>query len=60
MTPTQLDDGHVKVVDMNAKPSSTILKEVMSIAGGNPWKTQDAGTLIVPGELLDESTTTSQ
>jgi small subunit ribosomal protein S25 len=56
------DGGRVKIVDMDAKTSSTILKEVMSIAGGDPWKTHvekatKAGTPIFPGEPLDDEQT---
>jgi small subunit ribosomal protein S25 len=44
---------------MDAKPSSTILKDVMSIAGGDPWKThvedvKKAGMPNIPGEPLDD------
>lgn len=53
------EDGLVKIVDMDAKPSSTILKEVMSLAGGDPWKTHveeanKAGKPILPDEPLDD------
>ena len=44
---------------MNQKVSSTILKELMAIAGGDPWKAhvehaRRTGLPIVPGEELRE------
>ena len=44
---------------MNEKVSSTILKELMAIAGGDPWKAhveqaKRTGMPIVPGEELYE------
>ena len=43
---------------MDAKPSSSILQEVMSIAGSDPWKmhveeAKRTGIPIVPGEPQD-------
>jgi len=52
------DDGKVRVVDMDDKSSSKILKEVMSIVGGDPWKkyveeSEKTGTPIVADKTRD-------
>src|SRR5258707_6769118 len=52
------DDGKVRVVDMDDKSPSKILKEVMSIVGGDTWKkyveeSEKTGTLIVTDETRD-------
>ena len=53
------DDGRHQALDMHEKWSATILKELMSVAGGDPWKVHVAeakrtGMPILPGEEIHE------
>lgn len=53
------DDGRHQTLDMHQKWSATILKELMSVAGGDPWKVHVAeakrtGMPILPGEEIHE------
>jgi len=34
----EFEDGKTKLLDLHDKWSTTILKELMTIAGGDPWK----------------------
>ncbi|KAG6874139.1 hypothetical protein C0995_005556 [Termitomyces sp. Mi166 len=48
-------DGTQKSIDMHEKWSTTILKELMEVAGGEPWakwkkEAQGSGQPVVPGE----------
>ncbi|KAG5337488.1 hypothetical protein C0989_009524 [Termitomyces sp. Mn162] len=48
-------DGTQKTIDMHEKWSTTILKELMEVAGGEPWKKWEqearaSGQPVVPGE----------
>lgn len=48
-------NGHSKVLDLQQKWSTSILKEVMEVAGGDPWKkwkeeAAESGRPLVPGE----------
>jgi len=48
-------DGTVKVVDMHEKWSTNILKELMELGGGTPWKrwkqeAETTGIPVIPGE----------
>ncbi|KAG6886559.1 hypothetical protein C0992_003384 [Termitomyces sp. T32_za158] len=48
-------NGTQKTIDMHEKWSTTILKELMEVAGGEPWKkwkqeAQASGQPVVPGE----------
>ncbi|KAF9261918.1 hypothetical protein L218DRAFT_973754 [Marasmius fiardii PR-910] len=50
-----LEDGSLKIIDMHKKWSTTILKELMEVAGGDPWrkwknKAQKEGLPLVQGE----------
>ncbi|KAF8885259.1 hypothetical protein CPB84DRAFT_1634434, partial [Gymnopilus junonius] len=49
----ELPNGTVQRIDMQDKWSTTILKELMDLAGGDPWKRhvqecQKAGTPVIP------------
>ena len=49
------ENGTLKTIDMSKKWSTTIVKELMDLAGGDPWKAYKsaavaAGHPILPGE----------
>ncbi|KAH7920492.1 hypothetical protein BV22DRAFT_1039802 [Leucogyrophana mollusca] len=51
----EFDDGGRSVIDMSKKWSTTIAKELMDLAGGDPWKQHKANALaaglpLLPGE----------
>ncbi|PPQ78820.1 hypothetical protein CVT25_010689 [Psilocybe cyanescens] len=53
----EFNDGNVQKVDINDKRSTTILKELMDTAGGDPWKRhviqcEKTGQPLLPGEEL--------
>jgi len=53
--PIHIENENTTTVDLHQKHSSTILKELMSVAGGDPWKahvehSEKNGLPIVPGE----------
>ena len=50
-----IDDGTTSTIDMSNKWSTTIAKELMDLAGGEPWQAYKAAALaaghpILPGE----------
>ena len=50
-----VEDGTTSTIDMSNKWSTTIAKELMDLAGGEPWKTYKSAALaaghpILPGE----------
>lgn len=52
------EDGKVQKLDMNDKRSTTILKELMNTAGGDPWKShvthcEKTGQPVLPEEELE-------
>ncbi|KAG7090636.1 hypothetical protein E1B28_009738 [Marasmius oreades] len=57
----QLEDGTLKTIDMHKKWSTNILKELMEVAGGDPWrkwknKAQREGHPLVQGEEIERPT----
>ncbi|KAG6829900.1 hypothetical protein H0H92_003033 [Tricholoma furcatifolium] len=51
----ELENGEQKIINMHEKWSTTILKELMEVAGGEPWakwklEATAAGIPVVPGE----------
>jgi len=51
----EFQDGTTSTIDMSNKWSTTIAKELMDLAGGEPWKTYKSAALagghpILPGE----------
>ncbi|KAJ8080916.1 hypothetical protein AAF712_010136 [Marasmius tenuissimus] len=57
----QLEDGSLKTIDMDKKWSTTIVKELMELAGGDPWRrwkntAQKNGQPLVPGEEHERAT----
>jgi len=56
------EDGKKQKLDIHEKVSSIILKELMTVAGGDPWKAhvqhaKRTGMPVVPGEELYEQET---
>ncbi|TFK71728.1 hypothetical protein BDN72DRAFT_837307 [Pluteus cervinus] len=52
-------NGQQKTIDIHEKWSTTIVKELMEVAGGDPWKKWKAeallaGTPVVPGEEAEQ------
>ncbi|KAH9487247.1 hypothetical protein JR316_0001317 [Psilocybe cubensis] len=59
------DDGNVHKFDINDKRSTTILKELMNTAGGDPWKShvvhcEKTGRPVLPEEENEEVDTKSE
>jgi len=57
----ELEDGRIQTLDLQDKWSTTILKELMDLAGGNPWKQHveeatKAGMPVIPGSTVHEKT----
>ncbi|KAL0576882.1 hypothetical protein V5O48_005089 [Marasmius crinis-equi] len=57
----QLEDGSRKTIDMHNKWSTSIVKELMELAGGDPWRRWKAtasknGQPLVPGEEYERPT----
>ncbi|KAF8168445.1 hypothetical protein B0H34DRAFT_793047 [Crassisporium funariophilum] len=55
----EFENGKVQRLDLNDKWSTTILKELMTVAGGDPWKkhveeSTAAGLPVIPGERIQE------
>ncbi|KAF8972576.1 hypothetical protein BDZ97DRAFT_1752467 [Flammula alnicola] len=56
----ELENGTVQKLDLQDKWSTTILKELMEVAGGDPWKrhvaeSKSAGMPLLPGEHLHQA-----
>jgi hypothetical protein len=54
------DDGSTKTLDLHAKWSTTIVKELMETAGGESWarwkaEANASGSPLVPGEELQKT-----
>ncbi|OAX40471.1 hypothetical protein K503DRAFT_660447, partial [Rhizopogon vinicolor AM-OR11-026] len=57
----EFEDGAKTTIDMSNKWSTTIAKELMDLAGGDPWKkhkvaAQAAGMPVLPGEETERLT----
>lgn len=58
---THAEDGKIQTLDLQDKWSTTILKELMDLAGGDPWKRHveeatRAGMPVLPGSTVYEKT----
>ena len=55
------EDGSHKMIDMDKKWSTTIVKELMELAGGDPWRrwkntAEKTGQPVLPGEEHERPT----